>query len=272
MSPRPGVGSRRFNHRNTLYIFSCAWPLLRTTGCKRRLRTQPRKKNVRCNCCAFFPVSHPSARWEHTEQGTFFFFWERERGKRILEVSLGPENFYPRKFLPPQELTPTGSYGWKRARARPWRWLQEHWYCQHRSGPCIFSGNGTDHSSFHPHRPSLRAWLSASPLHIFRQSADYQSSEPTLAPPLPTILGPCFRVSWVLKKSNSSEHVTKLYNTTISTDPQEDIRLKTFVMNKNLGIAEKKYNNKTLAKLFIKRRSSILPNTIWRWNLPNNRQ
>ena len=66
----------------------------------------------------------------------------------------------------------------------------------------------------------------------------------------------CYRRPSILKKCNGRERVTKLYNTTISTDSQEDIKLKKFIINKNLGIVEKKHNNKTIAKLFINRQEA----------------
>ena len=65
-----------------------------------------------------------------------------------------------------------------------------------------------------------------------------------------------YRRPSILKKSNSREHVMKLYNTTISPDKREDIRMKKFIINKNLGIAEKKYNEKSVAKLFINRKEA----------------
>ena len=65
-----------------------------------------------------------------------------------------------------------------------------------------------------------------------------------------------YRRPSVLKKSNSHEHVMKIYNTTISLDKYEDIRIKTIILIKNLGIAENKYNDKSIANLFINRKEA----------------
>ena len=53
-----------------------------------------------------------------------------------------------------------------------------------------------------------------------------------------------------LNKSYSDKYIEDLYNIKISENNLEDIEKKKFIMNKNLGLIEKKYNKKSITKIY----------------------
>lgn len=59
-----------------------------------------------------------------------------------------------------------------------------------------------------------------------------------------------YRRPSTLNKSNSSEMVDKLWNDEISSYKEADIEYKKYIVNRNLGLLEKKRNNKTISKVF----------------------
>ena len=59
-----------------------------------------------------------------------------------------------------------------------------------------------------------------------------------------------FRRPSKLNKTNSDKYIDDLYKMKISDNIHEDIEKKKFIMNKNLGLIEKKYNKKSITKIY----------------------
>ena len=59
-----------------------------------------------------------------------------------------------------------------------------------------------------------------------------------------------FRRPSKLNKTNSDKYIDDLYKMKISDNVQEDNEKKKFIMNKNLGLIEKKYNKKSITKIY----------------------
>ena len=59
-----------------------------------------------------------------------------------------------------------------------------------------------------------------------------------------------FRRPSKLNKTNSDKYIDDLYKMKISDNVHEDVEKKKFIMNKNLGLIEKKYNKKSITKIY----------------------
>ena len=59
-----------------------------------------------------------------------------------------------------------------------------------------------------------------------------------------------FRRPSKLNDAHSTKHIDDLYGTRLCEDDSEDIEKKKFIVNKNLGLLEKKYNSASITKIY----------------------